>query len=73
MEGVVCAVDEAEGEECDDHLPDGSDEEWTKALFAEVSEAGAETDSREGEQEGPAGEVADGQQLRLGEEPDCCE
>jgi hypothetical protein len=73
MEGVVCAVDEAEGEESDDDLPDGSDEERAKALFAEVSEAGAEADAREGEQEGPAGEVADGQQLRLGEESDRCE
>jgi len=73
VEEVVCPKDEAECEECDDDLSDGSDQERADALLAEVAEAGAQTDAGEGEQKGPAREITDRQQLRLGEEADCGE
>ena len=39
--------------------PSGADEEGACTLLEEVLEVGAEADSGEGEQEGPAAEVAE--------------
>ena len=48
MEDVVCPKDEAECEERDADLSNGSDQERADALLAEVSEVGAETYAGEG-------------------------
>ena len=54
----VGSEDESEGDGRDDDFAEGSDDEWAGSLFEEVFEVGAEAYSGEGQEEGPAAEVA---------------
>ena len=67
---MVYGEDERERDGGDGDFAESSYDEGACTLFEEFAEVGAQAHSGEGEQEGPAGEVAEGKELRLVEAED---
>ncbi len=68
VEEVVGGDYQEEREGGDGDFADGAHGEGAEALFAHFAEIGAEADAGEGEEEGPAGKIREGEILVLGEE-----
>ena len=65
---VVAPEDEAEGDERDEDFAQDADDQRTPALADQVFQVGAQADSGEGGQKGPAREVGEAVELGVGEE-----